>query len=624
MKKNALLFISMSLGMVAAAQQIHTIKPTLETTMKLYRVSPPLSQIKDAVINKGAKDEAPENASLKMPPAINPNALPKGEDAALQKSYAELTGNAASSSIQVLSNWEGSTASVDPSDNCLAVGPSHVVQMVNGGATLMRIWSKSTGQVLANKTVGSIGGGSNIGDPNIIYDAQADRYVLLVIGGTILFSSNLTICVSKTNDPTGQYYVYKLAGGFGLFDPNFPDYPKMGVWGNSYYVTTNSAGPVIWAFDRTSMLAGGKSIKSKKFSLKDFPGGGVQSASPVTVMGNSAPPTNSQAIIMRVFDDAWTTGTDVDNLEIYQMNLDWTTIGNSTMTGPFKLNIAAYDSYICGSSLNAGKCIPQQSSNTKLDALGGIIMDKAQYRNFGTYESIVCSHTSDARGDGVAGVRWYELHRTGTGNWTLFQQGTYAPNDASHRWMGSVAQNQNGAIALGYNISGTTLFPGIRVTARNAGDAAGNMTAAETIAKAGTAANGSYRYGDYNNMVSDITDGSFWFTANYNTGSRWGTNVVHFKVNATSPAGAASSVVMNVYPNPASSFAQLVFSSNEAGNMPLQLMDKEGHVYMERSIQVIKGDNNIKLDIASLPNGIYMVKCMVNGQTASQKLFVQH
>jgi hypothetical protein len=88
---------------------------------------------------------------------------------------------------------------------------------------------------------------------------------------------------------------------------------------------------------------------------------------------------------------------------------------------------------------------------------------------------------------GVAGLRWYEIRRTGqkpneAGTYSVYQQGTYAPGDGVHRWMGSAAMDKNGNIALGYSVvNGTTVFPGIRYTGRLASDPLGLMTQGEGI-----------------------------------------------------------------------------------------------------------------------------------------------
>ena len=351
----------------------------------------------------------------------------------------------------------------------------------------------------------------------------------------------------------------------GLFGSTFPDFPKLGVWGNSYFITTNSGGPYIYALDRTSMLAGTAAKPSQKFTLADFPGGGVQAASPVSLIGSVNAPGSSKPIIIRAFDDAWTSQTDVDDLELYTMTINWSNSSNSSISGPLKLNTAAFDSKICN-DFNSSTCITQEGSTKKLDALGAIISDKAQYRKFATYESIVCCVFADA-GSNTGAIRWYELRKSGTANWSIFQQGTYAPADAQNRFIGSISQNSAGSIALGYNISGSTEFPGQRVTGRVLADANGDLTAPETIVEAGTAAKtSSNRYGDYNAMICDPTDGSFWFTANYNPAASPKTNIVHFQINNAAPLSFADAVPkisankILLAPNPANSYADIISS----------------------------------------------------------------
>ena len=595
--------------------------------ISLVKVSPKLTELKTAVIS-ATKEKGPENASIRNRISWYDNtALPKGADPVLQQDLFAANGIAAAS-VQVLSSWEGLAANVEPSDNTIAVGPNHVVQMINGSGTLIRIWDKQGNVIVNQRSVTDITGFANVGDPNIVYDPQADRYVFLVIGGNILTTANITICMSVTNDPAGSYYVYRVAKTSGLFSPSFPDYPKLSVWGNAYYVTTNSSGPIIWAINRSQMLAGAASVSTQRFRLQDFPGGGVQSTSPVTITGNTAPPANSRAVVMRVFDDAWSSAADVDVLELYGLSIDWANSQNSSILGPLRLNIAAYDSRLCSNDLNASSCVPQPGVTRKLDAMGGLILDKAQYYNFGTYESIVCTHMSDARGDGVAGMRWYELRRTGNGNWSIFQQGTYSPNDGNHRFLSSVSINGQGTIAMGYNISGNTLFPGIRITGRNPGDAAGVMTAPEIIAQAGSAAQtSSNRYGDYNGLMADA-DGSFWLTANYNPTATWATRVIHFRINNTGaqPLVAQPTVapVIRAMPNPAKSQVTITVESNMAGRVPLEIINWQGTVFVQRYIQLTKGANTVQVDVSNLPTGYYMIRCTIGGQLAMHKLWVQH
>ncbi len=635
--KQILIKSAMALGLLwtttntvkAQQKSIHpssAVKVIFEGTTKAISSLPQLDEKTSTATQK-----APENEFVRKGMKYYDNdPLPNGKDQALQSSYLS-SNKIAGTSVQVLSNWEGIVPGADPSDNTLAVGPSHVVQMVNGSGTPMRIYNKSTGAVILNTKVSTIAGTGNAGDPNIIYDYQADRYILLVIKS--INGGDLTVCVSKTNDPAGQYYVYTVLTG-GSFSSDFPDYPKLSVWGDSYFVTTNASGPFVYALDRANMLNGATARTAQRFKLSDFPGGGVQACSPVFATGPTAPPANSKPIIMRLFDAAWTSSTsDVDALELYTMDINWVDSALSTMTGPLKLNASAFDSKICN-DFNSGSCIPQDNSNVKLDAIGSIIYDKVQYGNFGTYEAIVCNYMVDGNNNNVAGMRWYELRRT-TGDWSIFQQGTYAPNDNTHRWMGSISINSVGSIAMGYNVSGTTLFPGIRVTARRKNDAAGTMTASETIVQAGikpkTASN---RYGDYNGMLADPTDGSFWFTSNYNPTNSLKTNIVHFKIKKSSSASSVNATpeqieinnveqTFQVSPNPAKDKIILKWNASIAGNMPVQIMDLQGRVFLEKSVPVSIGNNIQTVLLGQIKSGTYFIRCHTEQGAFTQQLIIE-
>ena len=97
-----------------------------------------------------------------------------------------------------------------------------------------------------------------------------------------------------------------------------------------------------------------------------------------------------------------------------------------------------------------------------LDALNDRLMHRVQYRNFGGYQTLVGNHTVDTNNPaGIAGIHWFELRNTGT-DWTMYQQGTYGLSDSVNRWMGSIAMDGSGNMALGYSVSSSSIYPGIR------------------------------------------------------------------------------------------------------------------------------------------------------------------
>lgn len=189
------------------------------------------------------------------------------------------------------------------------------------------------------------------------------------------------------------------------------------------------------------------------------------------------------------------------------------------------MTVASYTT-ACGST---GTCIPQSGTSQQLDSLSDRIMYRLAYRNYGDHEAFVTDHAVTV--GGAVGTRWYEFRLSG-GNPTVYQQGTYAP-DTTYRWMGSIAMDHVGNIALGYSQSSSSSHPSIRFTGRAPGDPLGTMTQAETTTITGAGSQTSYsRWGDYTSMAVDPTDDcTFWYTNEYepaNGSFNWHTRLTSF------------------------------------------------------------------------------------------------
>src|SRR5438445_6311263 len=256
------------------------------------------------------------------------------------------------------------------------------------------------------------------------------------------------------------------------------------------------------------MLQGDPNARSVKFFLDGTPlpsnpliGDGLL---PPDVDGHTKPPKDAPAPIVGTQDNDATYGATSDALNIWELSVKWQANPTASIVLKTQLLVASFDSiFPCGvvPSAFAGQptgrdCLPQPGITD-----GGQYLDilsyrqrptfRLAYRNFGTYESLVTNQSVEAL-PGVAGVRWYEIRRT-NGAFSVYQQGTYAPADGVHRWMGSVAMAGFGAIGLGYSVSnGDTVFPGIRYTGRLSGDPLGEMTLGEGVLINGS---GSQRVG---------------------------------------------------------------------------------------------------------------------------------
>ncbi len=424
-------------------------------------------------------------------------------------------------------------ARVAPPDTTGDVGPNHYVQWVNSRYsiyTLQRTSGEITGFTLVSgfPKLGNVvwqgfGGAcqnSNDGDPIVQYDQLADRWVLTQFA---VSTTPYTQCVavSTTPDPTGTYHRYAFSYG-----TDFNDYPKMGVWPNAYYITYNMfrrgsrfVGNRVCAFERSQMLVGGaaRQVCAQTSSSS-------ASLLPADLEGTTLPPANSPNFLLSISTTA---------LQFWRFTVNWTA-GTGSLTGPTTVSGVAAFSRAC----SGGTCIPQAGTTRTLDSLADRLMYRLSYRNLGSREALVVNH-SVATG-GVSGIRWYEL--TNATGQTLAsaapvvrQQGTFAPT-SEYRWMGSAAMDRTGGIAIGYNVSSSSIRPSIRYAVRGPADPLGTLGGETSVLVGPGAQTGTLsRWGDYSTISVDPNDGcTMVFTTEYipSDGSfNWSTYIHSFKLS---------------------------------------------------------------------------------------------
>lgn len=453
--------------------------------------------------------------------SLAPTSTPASPDPLLgQQAKVPLRGIA---DVQMLHAFEGiDNGNPQPPDTTGDIGRDYFIQAVN--SSIYSIYDKNTGGLVAGPIdMSSLANGmsdcaSGNGDPIVLYDHLAGRWLLTEFYTP---SDKLCVYISMTEDP--------VAGGWCAYEfttpsnPGFPDYPKYAVWPDLYSVTTNESGGTVYALDRENMITCGTARPFQRFQAPELPGLGFQAFTPADVDG-PPPPADAPAIMMRHRDtELGGQGPNLptqDILEIWAFDIDWTTPANSSLTQLPDILVSEFDSNLCP-PLFFFSCIPQPGTGTRLDPLLEVIMYRLVYRNFTTHESLVGVLQTDV-GDfeDHSGERWFELRKTGGGDWTLYQEGTYSP-DAEHRFMGAIAMDGDGNILLGYALSSSSTSPSLRYTGRMAGDPLGTLTLPEQTLIAGSGNDASTeRFGDYSQMgIDPVDDCTFWFTAEYTEGT---------------------------------------------------------------------------------------------------------
>lgn len=489
---------------------------------------------------------APTRPVLDLKPPVKRNRRAPGDtvDPVAQNHPGSVNAPDPLSSFDGLSNADNAAAvgfRVWPPDVNGDVGPNHFVQWVN---LSIGVYDKAGNQLQApspgNSPWTGFGGpceSHNDGDPIVLYDQLADRWVFSQFALFTPEGGHQCFAVSQTPDPLGPYYLYDyvLSPGGGL-----NDYPKISVWPDGYYITINEfdasqnfAGAVAASVDRQSMLMGLPAAMVRFDVRSPSTAETVFSLQPSHLEGRVPPPAGAPNYILNSMDDeTWSSTPDPggDRYNVWAFHVDWTDPENlSTLTGPVALPAPEFDAELCGYQRS---CI-QQPNGSGLDSLGVMTMYRLAYRNLGTHEAMVLNHTVDVGGD-RAGVRWAEI-RNPSGSPELFQTGTYAPTDGLSRWMGSAAMDGRGNIAVGYSVSSSTTFPGLRYAARLASDPPGELGQGEAVLVNGSSSqDGVERWGDYFAMSVDETDDcTFWFTGEYAgaaTPGDWRTRIASFQL----------------------------------------------------------------------------------------------
>jgi len=423
--------------------------------------------------------------------------------------------------------FPGFVDEIFPPDPNGSAGLDQYVQWVN---VKFAVFNKHTGAVIQGATSGNqlwsgFGGAcqnQNKGDPLPHYDRFAHRWVMsqfAFVGSGKSAPHLQCVAVSTSEDATGSYHRYAFS-----FD-DFNDYGKIGIWPdptyNAYYMTFNMfagenfVGPRACALDRQAMLEG-RDATMQCFQLNTAAG----SLLPADLDGANLPPPKTPEFFLD-FNPA-------GQFEFWRFRVNWAHSNLSKVEGPLVIRGTAPFAPAC----NGDACIPQRGTSETLDPISERTMYRLAYRQFAAYGAMLANHSIQTA-TAESGVRWYEIHVLNNGTYLpiLFQQGTFSP-DSNSRWLGSMAMDKVGNIALGYSVSGH-IFPAIRITGRMKSDPLGELRD-EVEVKAGLGFQFfETRWGDYSSMAVDPEDDcTFWYTNEYisaDADGDWSTHVTSFK-----------------------------------------------------------------------------------------------
>jgi hypothetical protein len=439
------------------------------------------------------------------------------------------------------------------------VGLNHYIQAVNDAYA---IYSKA-GTLLTSfdenalfaTAVGTPCAGNSQGDPIVLFDQQANRWILTNLAfarssGVPVSPFYQCIAVSKTSDPvSGGWWIYavRLDPGGASLPPvgALNDYPKFGIWTDCLYMSANEfdmtqpgppfIGTAFAAFSRADLYAGGPVSMTLGF-INNATGPSTMIPSNLRGRGQSSlPPPGTPNYYV-------SESTTAFEFEVRKFTVGANCAGG-TLGAPTSVSHVMY-------TQPPPDSVPQPGTAIGLDPLDDRLMQKVQYRRVGDAESLWVVHT--VKVGSTVRPHWAEIDVSGgVVGTTPVQQDIYAPDTTLNRWMGSIAADRQGNVALGYSTSNDSApnFPSIAYAGRLAIDPPNTLpqTEVQLIAGAGSQTNNCggvpcHRWGDYTAMsVDPVDDCRFWYTNEYyssvanGASGNWQTRIGAFKYPACRP-----------------------------------------------------------------------------------------
>ena len=470
---------------------------------------------------------------------------------------------------------QGTATTRNPSDNSLAVGRDHIMQIVNSKTAIFtKKGAKfdTTGRVLygpvdTRNVFRGFGGpceARNNGDAVARYDQLADRWLIVMPIFSRIQEQTDDRPAPKGGEPARQSLIGvagQPGGAAPLFQPSPPEpvrdtqppgqrgarppQPQTGVYAMCYAVSTSAdpmgsyyryefirllfpdyPRPAIWPDGYYVPSSTGDAVIQKHACVVDRVKmlAGKDAAEQCVIIddvnflnnadvdGKALPPAGAPNIMFAAGGTQLRKVMEDSVILSWSFHVDWSDPSKTRVDGPNRISVAPYH-YLCDGQLT--NCVPQPGTDRKLDAQGDKLMTRVVYRRVNGHEAIVAVHSVNTSAGG-GGVRWYEFRLDKARRPALFQQGTYAP-DSGFRWMGSPAMDARGNIGIGYSFGGDGKFAGQRFAGRMANDPPGKLTLREAVLVDGEAAQtNTLRWEDYSATAVDPSDDcTIWYVGDY-------------------------------------------------------------------------------------------------------------
>lgn len=555
---------------VAIAAALTLLSGMLATVAATDRPAVSSPSVKDAPKGRGKVVQS-ERGKVKLRSVKPGKSRPQGEEPNLRSPLAERSTDAASEGraprapglTPTLATYVARPAvakpgfsgqaqdGLVPSDSYVAVGPEHIVQVVN---SRIRVTDRA-GNELENLTLDAFIGAFLVGaqppldpdawyDPWVLFDAVRGRWLIVATGyecGTGLGSDfgdgYIFTATSDTTDPTGTWLGGLLIGADWLYDFSAPgtSTDKFAIGTNTYQMTSASCASVsssdylgtdIYVYDWTDWL-----IEGQIPTVYDVQTNATADDAYFTPrIASQAPATSSRLhVIIEHFSNDFNTlpGTNHVVYQSFTGSVASGTFGQesehdlteASQAGPFEVPPAP----------------AQPGPDTIVDAVDerptDAVWQSSQLDFVSTYPCTPSGDSADR-----ACVRITELNTLGVGAATppTVTQDFLIASNGQHNFMGGIGLAGNGTLHAVWTRSSGSLAPSSYAAHQLPSDAADSVSSPELLISGSGAYTGSERWGDYVGVAQDpYVANQVWQANQRSAGGSWATHISRLQPQGT-------------------------------------------------------------------------------------------
>ncbi|MCX6160976.1 MAG: T9SS type A sorting domain-containing protein [Ignavibacteriae bacterium] len=530
-----------------------------------------------------------------------------------------------------LKSWAGpSKYGWLPADADIAVGPSNVMVVTNEqfhiysrDAALTQVQT-NTLQTFFNRA------GKSIFDPKVVYDPWSQRWIMMALETDGLLSY-YWIAFSKTNSPTGSWWVYKLNAHIdgSTTTQLWADYPGLGLsaYGSgdstAIFITSNQYNQAgVFQYGKIRVIKGKAAYNGETIGWWDFWNntdlGGNKSFTTKPAVNwfstsygqmfliNSYGGSNNYFTVWRIDKPLWHSAS-----------------GGITLTRQSTITVEAYT--VPTSTKQPGGVTVDAFDCRTQDVIYMLGRNSGGVQKHMLYTALPSKYVWGA-GDTASIIKYYKLNVSDN---VVDVQGGFG---ASLTWYTfpkpapCMAPPYNGdSVVISFIRGSATVYNESRVVSH---DRSGFSTSSYLV-QAGTGHYGSFRFGDYSGACVDpLMNGRVWVVSMTNKASNWGSGIGYVSTTPIGITRIGESIpdkftLEQNYPNPFNPVTMITYLLPSNSDVKLIIYNSLGQeVASLVNIYQKAGKYKVDFNAGNMPGGAYFCKISAGNYTQTIKMLM--